>query len=145
MHDWKHQPHKRNGLTKHSKKRGRGRPALKKRANAKRLQQSPIAKAKNASAKPLKANSKLELTKTNHLRKSGPASRVPVEKALNGATSGASESAIRSAAPVDVQSRIRDLIKLAKEQGYLTFDDLNEALPVEVTDADELDAILTRL
>ncbi|MFN2508010.1 MAG: RNA polymerase sigma factor RpoD [Chthoniobacterales bacterium] len=45
----------------------------------------------------------------------------------------------------DIQTRIRELIKLAKEQGYLTFDDLNEALPVEVTDADELDTILTRL
>jgi RNA polymerase primary sigma factor len=45
----------------------------------------------------------------------------------------------------DTQARIRELIKLAKEQGYLTFDDLNEALPTEVTDADELDAILTRL
>ncbi len=45
----------------------------------------------------------------------------------------------------DIQGRIRELIKLAKEQGYLTFDDLNEALPTEVTDADELDAILTRL
>jgi len=45
----------------------------------------------------------------------------------------------------DTQSRIRELIKLAKEQGYLTFDDLNEALPADVTDADELDAILTRL
>ncbi|MBA3272883.1 MAG: sigma-70 family RNA polymerase sigma factor, partial [Chthoniobacterales bacterium] len=45
----------------------------------------------------------------------------------------------------DVQARIRELIKLAKEQGYLTFDDLNEALPSDVTDADELDAILTRL
>jgi RNA polymerase primary sigma factor len=47
--------------------------------------------------------------------------------------------------PGDTQARIRELIKLAKEQGYLTFDDLNEALPAEVTDADELDAILTRL
>ena len=47
--------------------------------------------------------------------------------------------------PSDIQSRIRELIKLAKEQGYLTFDDLNEALPEGVTDADELDAILTRL
>src|SRR5205085_5340094 len=36
-------------------------------------------------------------------------------------------------------------IKLAKEQGYLTFDDLNEALPPDISDADELDAILTRL
>ena len=44
-----------------------------------------------------------------------------------------------------MQARIRELIKLAKEQGYLTFDDLNEALPEGVTDADELDAILTRL
>ena len=46
---------------------------------------------------------------------------------------------------MEVQSRIRELIKLAKEQGYLTFDDLNEALPEGVTDADELDLILTRL
>src|SRR5204863_3470403 len=46
---------------------------------------------------------------------------------------------------IDLQSRIRELIKLAKEQGYLTFDDLNEALPEGITDADELDVILTRL
>ena len=29
----------------------------------------------------------------------------------------------------EVQEKLRELIKLAKEQGYLTFDDLNEALP----------------
>jgi RNA polymerase primary sigma factor len=46
---------------------------------------------------------------------------------------------------VEVQARIRELIKLAKEQGYLTFDDLNEALPEGITDADELDLILTSL
>jgi RNA polymerase primary sigma factor len=46
---------------------------------------------------------------------------------------------------MEVQNRIRELIKLAREQGYLTFDDLNEALPEGVTDADELDMILTRL
>src|SRR6266568_46664 len=46
---------------------------------------------------------------------------------------------------IEIQSRIRELIKLAKEQGYLTFDDLNEALPEGITDADELDIILTRL
>src|SRR5207302_3426169 len=45
----------------------------------------------------------------------------------------------------EIQSRIRELIKLAKEQGYLTFDDLNDSLPKGITDADELDAILTRL
>ncbi len=45
----------------------------------------------------------------------------------------------------NTQVRIRELIKLAKEQGYLTFDDLNEALPPDLTDADELDLILIRL
>jgi RNA polymerase primary sigma factor len=48
-------------------------------------------------------------------------------------------------APDDLQSRIRELTKLAKEQGYVTFDDLNDALPEGVTDADELDAILAQL
>jgi RNA polymerase primary sigma factor len=46
---------------------------------------------------------------------------------------------------IEIQARIRELIKLAKEQGYLTFDDLNEALPEGITAADELDLILTRL
>jgi RNA polymerase primary sigma factor len=55
------------------------------------------------------------------------------------------DAAIPSRVEGDVQIRIRELIKLAKEQGYLTFDDLNEALPEGITDADELDAILTRL
>ena len=60
------------------------------------------------------------------------------------------EKKAKAAAPAlqtgsDLQVRIRELIKLAKEQGYLTFDDLNEALPESITDADDLDAILTRL
>jgi len=54
-------------------------------------------------------------------------------------------AASRLYSALELQSRIRELIKLAKEQGYLTFDDLNEALPEGITDADELDLILTRL
>jgi RNA polymerase primary sigma factor len=54
-------------------------------------------------------------------------------------------AASRLYSEIELQSRIRELIKLAKEQGYLTFDDLNEALPEGITDADELDLILTRL
>ena len=54
-------------------------------------------------------------------------------------------AASRLYSAIELQSRIRELIKLAKEQGYLTFDDLNEALPEGITDADELDVILTRL
>jgi len=45
----------------------------------------------------------------------------------------------------ELQEKIKDLIKLAKEQGYLTFDDLNEALPDSINDPDEMDAIMNRL
>jgi RNA polymerase primary sigma factor len=55
------------------------------------------------------------------------------------------EGVARLHSTIEIQSRIRELIKLAKEQGYLTFDDLNETLPEGITDADELDLILTRL
>src|SRR5438046_7689879 len=63
----------------------------------------------------------------------------------NGARSVSALGVFGLYSSTEVQARIRDLIKLAKEQGYLTFDDLNEALPQGITDADELDLILTRL
>ena len=45
----------------------------------------------------------------------------------------------------ETHEKIRELIKLAKEQGYLTYDDLNEALPDAVTDPEEMEVILSRL
>ena len=45
----------------------------------------------------------------------------------------------------EMTEKLRELIKLAKEQGYLTFDDLNEALPESVNEPDEMEAILNRL
>ena len=40
---------------------------------------------------------------------------------------------------------MRDLVRLAKEQDYLTFDDLNEALPVDCIDPDVIEQIIERL
>jgi RNA polymerase primary sigma factor len=78
-------------------------------------------------------------------KKKDSARQLPIARELNGADDSDGEDILPSSAGTDVQTRIRDLIKLAKEQGYLTFDDLNEALPPDISDADELDAILTRL
>ncbi len=72
-----------------------------------------------------------------------PASKAP-KAYQNGELPGTNGDTPPSLAG-NTQGRIRDLIKLAKEQGYLTFDDLNEALPPDLTDADELDLILMRL
>ena len=41
--------------------------------------------------------------------------------------------------------KLRELVKLAKEQGYLTFDDLNEHLPESVNDPEEMELIMNRL
>ncbi|MCX6935042.1 MAG: RNA polymerase sigma factor region1.1 domain-containing protein, partial [Verrucomicrobia bacterium] len=40
------------------------------------------------------------------------------------------------------QERLRELIKLAREQGYLTYDDLHEALPETVTQVAQVEAVL---
>ena len=45
----------------------------------------------------------------------------------------------------EMNDRIRMLVTLAKEQGYLTFDDLNEALPTGVASPDVLEEVLMRL
>jgi len=54
-----------------------------------------------------------------------------------------------SACPVCIRpsksSRAFGNLSAGKEQGYLTFDDLNEALPEGITDAGRMDLILTRL
>ena len=135
-------PQKHKVLAIHPRKHARGgaRPSPKKPAKAKRLKQRP-AKAKRE--KPRRKPARGAARKSFSARKnSSRAPRVPKE--LNGADAAEPDEMIPAAAG-DVQTRIRELIKLAKEQGYLTFDDLNEALPADISDADELDAILTRL
>ncbi len=45
----------------------------------------------------------------------------------------------------EIQAKIRELIKIAKEQDHITFDDLNETLPVGFVTAEVLDEIMERL
>jgi RNA polymerase primary sigma factor len=44
-----------------------------------------------------------------------------------------------------IQEKVRDLIKLAKEQGHLTYDDVNDALPASLIAPEGLEEILERL
>ena len=116
------------------------RPAPKKPAKLRRSQK-PKAKRKIV-RKPAKRVARHENSRS---KKKDSARPLPALRKLNGAEDADAEDILPPTAATDVQTRIRELIKLAKEQGYLTFDDLNEALPPDISDADELDAILTRL
>jgi len=130
-------------LATHSRKQARrgARLAPKKPAKPKR---PPKAKAKHKAApKPAKRIAPHKSSGSGSKKKK-PAV-LPTPRQLNGAEDSDAEEILVPVAGTDVQTRIRELIKLAKEQGYLTFDDLNEALPPDISDADELDAILTRL
>src|SRR5438046_10481992 len=41
--------------------------------------------------------------------------------------------------------KIKEMIKLAKEQGYLTYGDLNDDLPENILSSEELDSIMIML
>ncbi len=73
--------------------------------------------------------------------KAGATARAPKQSAMT-APVPAPEVDIDSP---EIRSRMRDIIKLAKEQDYLTYDDLNEALPENVVSAEVIEEILARL
>jgi RNA polymerase primary sigma factor len=52
---------------------------------------------------------------------------------------------IRSMAGLDLTQKVKDLLRQAKEQGYLTYEDLNDALPDDVVTPMDLDQVLSKL
>src|SRR5437773_13446 len=52
---------------------------------------------------------------------------------------------IRTKSGVDLSEKIRELLILAKEQGHLTYDDINDALPETILTPEDLDQIYTKL
>jgi RNA polymerase primary sigma factor len=124
-------------LARHSKRKVAKRSPAK-RPKAKRVQQQ---QGKNSSITRSRLKAKITAFKPKRITSLVRARRKP-----GGELSKPSPTVAPPLKSEDeLQARIRELIKLAKEQGYLTFDDLNEALPDSLTDADDLDAILTRL
>jgi RNA polymerase primary sigma factor len=70
--------------------------------------------------------------------------RAIAETSVNGAHP-VNGRLLQSDSGFDLQERLRELVKLAKEQGYLTYDDIHEALPEGMADPDEMEQILGRL
>ena len=46
---------------------------------------------------------------------------------------------------LDLTQKVKDLLRLAKEQGHLTYEDLNNALPDDIAPPADLDQVLTKL
>ena len=52
---------------------------------------------------------------------------------------------IKSQSGVELTEKVKELLRLAQEQGYLTYNDINDALPDNIVNAEELDEIYIKL
>jgi RNA polymerase primary sigma factor len=52
---------------------------------------------------------------------------------------------LNRATPNDIAEKIKELVRLAQEQGYLTYNDINDALPDTVISPEEMDEIYVKL
>lgn len=90
---------------------------------------------KTAAPAPTKGSSKSTAS-------SGKASEPAVEAKKSSKKGGKDKPRIHTP---EIQEKIRELIKLAKEQEYLTYDDINEILPNNIVDPDDVEAIMEQL
>ncbi len=127
----------------------KAKPAPAKKAPAKNSPPAPPSKK----AAPVAAQAKKAPAATPSKKSSSAApSKKPVagKKATPGSPKSVLSVLLQAAEPARdtdqfIADKTRELIKLSKDQGYLTFDDLEENLPAAVNDPDVIDKIITRL
>ncbi|HUS35002.1 MAG TPA: RNA polymerase sigma factor region1.1 domain-containing protein, partial [Verrucomicrobiae bacterium] len=135
---------------------------------AKQTAKRPAASAKDKSRKPVKSHSAKEKHKPTHAApadKSGKAKhdkndRLAAHREAAGKAAAAAEALAAGGSPAgnghaapatpgkegfDIQEKVKELVRLSKEQGYLTYNDINDALPENIVTGDELDEIYTKL
>ena len=76
-------------------------------------------------------------------RKAEPAALSLQTPALDGAQDSAGPS--KNQAGADLGEKVKDLLRLAKEQGHLTYDDVNNVLPGDSATPEDLDHVFTKL
>ncbi|MBM3833342.1 MAG: RNA polymerase sigma factor RpoD [Verrucomicrobia bacterium] len=75
----------------------------------------------------------------------GQVTDLPVRARDHHASPNAACETIKSQSGIDLTEKIKELIRLAHEQGYLTYGDINDALPDSVVTPEDLDEIYIKL
>ncbi len=112
---------------------GKKAPAAAPKAVSPAKTKAPAPKAAAKSAKAVKHEPKAEHKTAKKTAHPAPAS---AEQAAPPAHSDIQKA---------LQEKVRELIKLAKEQGYVTYDDLDEALPESVNDPESMESVISQL
>src|SRR6204780_1263364 len=76
-------------------------------------------------------------------KQADPRNSEAVEKALAQVPQAVAEGGDAAVPVGGINEKIRQLIRLSKEQGYLTFDDINEGLPESIENQEEIDNVLS--
>ena len=96
---------------------------------------------RNKAAKSPSAVAKTELKTRN-----GHAGNGHAKLQLSPASEGNSSiGPVKTHSGVDLTEKIKELIRLAQEQGHLSYDDINDALPDNIVTPEDLDEIYTKL
>jgi RNA polymerase primary sigma factor len=104
----------------------------------------PAASSK-APSKPVVAVKAKTVEKTDSSKAKKETKAVAESKTSTKTATKATDAPKRRIDTPEIQEKIRELIKLAKEQDYLTYDDINEILPNDLVDPDDVEAIMERL
>jgi len=88
------------------------------------------------------ATRKTSIFPSSSMNSSAETSRTSVMGSTSDESAGGTRSSLDSK---EFQPILRELIRLAKEQDYLTFDDINEALPDYETDIELIEELIERL
>jgi RNA polymerase primary sigma factor len=96
--------------------------------------------ARNSHSSP--ADSKADRSKASA---NGAAHQNGAAAAPAGEAPALDAGSIKTKSGVDLTEKVRELLMLAKEQGHLTYDDINDALPESIVTPEDLDQIYTKL
>ena len=94
----------------------------------------PVAKKNHAPAKPASGAPPKKHAKPA-VEKAVPAKAVPA----NTAPEAVAVAIAPQLGKLDLTEKVKELVRLAQEQGYLTYNDINDALGDSIVSPDELD------
>src|SRR5437879_11599657 len=116
------------------------------------MRSSPMAKTKASSnpsgravAKQPQQHSRESAANGQALPANGSSESAQAIASTNGATASDHHEINKSALPPELTEKVKELLRLAQEQGYLTYGDVNESLPDNLTAPEHIEQIVTQL
>ena len=128
------------------KKRAKTAKSSSRKAAPARKSKAKKARTTKAATKPAKSKAKPAKGKARQVKDKAKPAKGKTKPAKGKAKPGASQEVVQIKVNREERNaKIKELIKLAGDQGYLTYDDINEAMPESVLSPEEFDGILILL